>query len=54
MKLLSIDVGMKNLAYCIVDYNNDKYLIEKWDVINLCNSLETMFVTLTRKFKLFL
>ena len=44
MKLLSIDVGMKNLAYCIIDYNNNKYLIDKWDVINLCN--ETKYVCL--------
>ena len=32
MKLLSIDVGIKNLAYCLLD--NDKII--KWDVINLC------------------
>jgi len=37
MKLLSIDVGMKNLAYTVVNCNNKKYTIEKWDVINLCN-----------------
>ena len=29
MKLLSIDVGMKNLAYCIIDYSNDIYKIDK-------------------------
>ena len=37
MKILSIDVGMKNLAYCIVNYVNKKWDIEKWDIINLCN-----------------
>ena len=36
-KILSIDVGMKNLAYCILDCNDKKYKIEKWDIINLCN-----------------
>jgi len=37
MKILSIDVGMKNLAYCYIDFIDIKnYSIEKWDVINLC------------------
>jgi len=38
MKILSIDVGIKNLAYCIVDTCNNDYYINKWDVINLCES----------------
>ena len=37
MKILSIDVGMKNLAYCIVNCVNKKWDIEQWDIINLCN-----------------
>ena len=41
MNLLSIDVGIKNLAYCLIESNandNDIYRqnIIKWDVINLC------------------
>jgi len=41
MKLLSIDVGIKNLALCLIDLNNEnKYSIEKWDVINLCNEVK--------------
>lgn len=37
MKLLSIDVGIKNLAYCILDVQaNSSYQIIAWDVINLC------------------
>ena len=39
MKLLSIDVGMKNLAFCLMDLNDNTYLnnkICKWGVINLC------------------
>lgn len=41
MKVLSIDVGIKNLAVCIIDYNekviDDKYkfFIEKLEIINL-------------------
>lgn len=39
MKILSFDVGIKNLAYCLFSINccNDNILkILKWDVINLC------------------
>jgi hypothetical protein len=34
MKLLSIDVGIKNLAYCLFDDG----VIVLWDVINLCGA----------------
>ena len=38
MKLLSIDVGMKHLAYCLFDIQeDDKFTIQKWDIINLCS-----------------
>ena len=37
MKILSIDVGMKCLAYCILDVTDDlNYSIEKWGVMDLC------------------
>ena len=37
MKILSIDVGMKNLAYCLFNIqDNLEYNIENWDVIDLC------------------
>lgn len=36
MKLLSIDVGLKNLALCLFDKNqNDEFYINIWDVINI-------------------
>jgi len=39
MKILSIDVGMKNLAYCLLNYDNgENYGIEKWDIIDLCEN----------------
>ena len=39
MKILSIDVGIKNLALCIIQTINDFpfYKIEYWEVLNLCN-----------------
>jgi hypothetical protein len=36
MKILSIDVGIKNLAFCL--FENDK--INKWDVVNLTQQNE--------------
>lgn len=38
MLLLSIDVGIKNLGYSLIDYFDDKsFKIIKWDVISLLN-----------------
>ena len=41
MKILSIDIGIKNLAYVILENieNNKDLIIKKWDVINLCNNI---------------
>jgi hypothetical protein len=39
MKVLAFDVGIKNLAFCIVEKKEDKYIIESyeknWNIINL-------------------
>ena len=38
-KILSIDVGMKNLAFCLIDYkDNNNYSIINWDIIDLCEN----------------
>jgi len=38
MNLLSIDVGIKNLALCLIHINEEnKISIKKWNVLNLCN-----------------
>ena len=34
--IISFDVGIKNLAYCIIDNNGESYQITHWDVANLC------------------
>ena len=36
MKILSIDVGIKNLALCLIEGDNKEYTIKDWKVINLC------------------
>ena len=39
MKVLSIDIGIKNMAYIIIEHKEDSenFEIIKWDIINLCN-----------------
>lgn len=41
MKVLSIDVGIKNLAFIIIDHNEEEdiFKIEKWNILNLCNKI---------------
>ena len=41
-RILSFDVGIKNLAYCILEYNiiTTKYLITDWNIINLSSEVE--------------
>ena len=55
MKILSIDVGMKNLAYCLFDYDTtnatnalkdheammQQVNVVAWDTVNLCDATNT-------------
>ena len=38
VQVISIDVGIKNLAYCIIEFNRQEntYKIIKCDIVNLC------------------
>ena len=55
MKILSIDVGIKNLAFCLFEKHVDSsyFNIAKWDIINLsqedeiqtCKCTETVSYT---------
>ena len=38
MNVLSFDVGMKNLAYCLFRIENKQYTILDWDIINICSN----------------
>ena len=40
MNVLSFDVGMKNLAYCLFRIENKQYTILDWDIINICSNKE--------------
>ena len=41
MKLISFDIGIKNMAYCIFDISNNIPYISSWDVINLIKTQDT-------------
>jgi hypothetical protein len=41
MNIISIDVGIKNLAYCLFSFSEDKsFKVEKWGVIDLSQKTE--------------
>ena len=40
MKILSIDIGIKNFAFCLFEKNDTKFNIIVWDVIDLSMKIE--------------
>lgn len=46
MKVLSIDVGIKNLAYCIIEKNENDFNILSWDIIKLGDNIKCKKLTL--------
>jgi len=40
MKILSFDVGIKNLAICILEYKENNIKIDLWEVINIIGDAE--------------
>jgi len=51
MKILSIDVGMKCLAYCLFSLDDDKYSIDKWGILDLCNEKKYKCCGINKKTK---
>ena len=49
MKILSIDVGIKNLAFCLFEKSNDtqQFKITKWDTVNIS---EKEIKSITKKY----
>lgn len=39
--LISIDVGIKNLSYCLFEIKDENYIIKQWNVINLLEKSKT-------------
>jgi hypothetical protein len=35
MKILSFDIGINNLSYCILSYEDENYVIHGWDILNI-------------------
>jgi hypothetical protein len=35
MKVLSLDIGINNLSYCILSYDKENYDIQGWDILNV-------------------
>ena len=62
MKVLSWDVGIINLAFCLIDYNKETkdFIILDWDIINLtdrekmkcteCNANPSYYQSLSDKY----
>jgi len=42
VRICSWDVGIKNLAYCIIDWNDGEYKIVKWNIINISEEDEAI------------
>jgi len=51
MKILSIDVGIKNLAFCLFEkkINSENFIINKWDVVNISDNKEQLLCKFTEK-----
>lgn len=40
MKIISFDIGINNLSYCILSYDNNDFNIIEWDILNVNPYLE--------------
>ena len=49
VRILSFDVGIKNLAYCLIEKTNDDFKILKWGIINLVDDRQLCTFELKNK-----
>jgi len=51
MKILSIDVGIKNLAFCLFDKSEDltQFKVTKWDIINISEQEDNLLCGFVEK-----
>lgn len=49
MKVLSWDVGILNLAYCLINYEDDKWEIEDWGIINISERKDFFCIECNKK-----
>jgi len=51
MRLISFDVGIKNMAYCIFDVSNNFPTILDWGILNLCENPQSTSHTCQQSIK---
>ena len=49
MRLISFDVGIKNMAYCIFDISNNTPTILDWGILNLCENPQSTFTPVSNR-----
>ena len=49
VKVLSFDVGIKNLAYCLIEKTDEDFKILKWGIINLVDDRQLCTYELNNK-----
>jgi hypothetical protein len=49
MKVLSIDVGIKNLAFCLFENSGQDYKITKWDTVDISEQEEILLCGISDK-----
>lgn len=45
MKLISFDIGIRNMAYCIFDTSNQSLIVQDWNILNLMDIENTVLQT---------
>ena len=40
MKIISFDVGIRNMAYCTFSIDNSELKVQDWGILNLINEIE--------------